>query len=79
MRPMSWPRNIVRRCCAFCDWYLDDAGPAIDTDALVSVRGKTPAEAIQNHIEALHRLHVAKVEQALQEHLDTHVEQMATS
>lgn len=73
---MTWPRNILRRYCPFCDWYLDDAGPTIDTDAPVLTRGKTPTEAIQDHVAAVFRAHDAKVEQVLQDHIDTHVEEM---
>ncbi len=76
---MTWPRNIARRSCPFCDWYIDDAGPTIDTNAPVAVRGKTAAQAIQDHVASLVQTHAAKVERILQEHLDSHVREMIST
>jgi hypothetical protein len=58
--------KIARRSCPFCGWFMDDSGPQLAEGVFLSLKG----------LAAAFDKHLAAVERVLQDHLDTHVEQM---
>ncbi len=62
---------VLRRWCPFCNWFLDDPGPTIETypGALVPILTA----------DVLYRMYLAKIDRVLQAHLDQHVEEMVAA